>query len=64
MFEHLYPAMPSIPCKGCASQTGCREEGECYFWRCENPRASRKDEGLLGEFAELMVKVIAARFET
>ena len=63
MIADLYPAHPLIPCRSCVSPGSCKLERECYIWRCENPHAPRKDESLLGEFAELMLKVIAARFE-
>jgi len=43
----------------------CDREGECYLWRCENPHAPKpaSDDDLLAQFAELVLKVNAARFE-
>jgi hypothetical protein len=44
----------------------CDRDGECYLWRCEHPHAPKpvSDDDLLAQFAELVLKVNAARFES
>jgi hypothetical protein len=43
----------------------CDRDGECYVWRCENPHAPKpiSDDDLLAQFAELILRVNAARME-
>ena len=42
---------------------GCEEDGECFIWRCENPNAPKPEpDDMLAKFAELVLRVTAARW--
>ena len=56
----------TLPCPTCQNAESCAQEGECYLARCANPHAPKpiSDDELLAQFAELVLKVNAARFES
>jgi hypothetical protein len=41
----------------------CARDGECYLWRCEHPHAPKPERDEVAEFAELLLRVSAARME-
>ena len=51
---------------GCPLKAGeCQAAGECYLWRCSNPHEPKpvSDDDLIARFAELLIRVHAAREE-
>ena len=49
----------------CAVYAGeCERDGECYVWRCENPHAPKPISDDVAQFAELVLRVNAARLES
>jgi hypothetical protein len=49
---------------GCPVAAGeCSKAGECYLWRAENPHAPKRERDDVAEFAELVLRVNAARSE-
>lgn len=50
-----------LPCPVVAGE--CDREGECYLWRCEHPHAPKPERDEVAEFAELLLRVSAARME-
>lgn len=50
---------------GCPVAAGeCDKDGECYLWRCENPHAPKPEADEVAQFADLLLKVNAARLES